>query len=54
MGNEDLLVLDGRIEKRLPDGRMRIHLEDDYRIMALERGHVLRTGADAGPQGGRH
>ena len=42
MAKEDLLVLDGLIEEILPDGRFRVHLENDHRIIAYTAGKMRR------------
>lgn len=42
MAKEDLLVLDGQIEEILPDGRFRVHLENDHRIIAYTAGRMRR------------
>jgi translation initiation factor IF-1 len=42
MAKEDLLVLDGQIEEILPDGRFRVHLENDFRIIAYTAGKMRR------------
>ncbi len=42
MAKEDLLVLDGQIEEILPDGRFRVHLENDHRIIAHTAGKMRR------------
>ncbi len=35
MAKEDLLVLDGQIEEILPDGRFRVHLENDAKTIIV-------------------
>ena len=42
MAKEDLLVLDGQIEEILPDGRFRVHLENDRHIIAYTGGKMRR------------
>ena len=42
MAKEDLLVLDGRIEDILPDGRFRVHLDNDVHIIAYTAGRMRR------------
>lgn len=47
MAKEDLLTLDGIIDEILPDGRFRVLLENDHRIIAYTAGrmrkHRIRT-----------
>ncbi|MCK9543205.1 MAG: translation initiation factor IF-1 [Novosphingobium sp.] len=42
MAKEELLVLDGRIEEILPDGRFRVHLDNDHHIIAYTAGKMRR------------
>lgn len=42
MAKEELLVLDGQIEEILPDGRFRVRLENDHRIIAYTAGKMRR------------
>lgn len=42
MAKEDLLVIDGQIEEILPDGRFRVHLDNDHRIIAYTAGKMRR------------
>jgi translation initiation factor IF-1 len=42
VAKEDLLVLDGLIEEILPDGRFRVHLENDHHIIAYTAGKMRR------------
>lgn len=42
MAKEELLVLDGLIEEILPDGRFRVHLENDHHIVAYTAGKMRR------------
>lgn len=37
-----MLVLNGLIEEILPDGRFRVHLENDFRIIAYTAGKMRR------------
>ena len=43
MAKEDVIVLDGIIEEILPDGRFRVHLENDLRIIAYTAGKTRRS-----------
>jgi len=42
VAKEDLLVLDGQIEEVLPDGRFRVLLDNDHRIIAYTAGKMRR------------
>lgn len=42
MAKEDLQVLDGLIEEILPDGRFRVHLDNDFHIIAYTAGKMRR------------
>jgi translation initiation factor IF-1 len=42
MAKEDLMVLDGLIDEILPDGRFRVRLENDHRIIAYTAGRMRR------------
>jgi translation initiation factor IF-1 len=42
MAKEDLLVLDGMIDEILPDGRFRVVLENDHRIIAYTAGKMRK------------
>ncbi|KQX19251.1 MULTISPECIES: translation initiation factor IF-1 [unclassified Sphingomonas] len=42
MAKEDQFVLNGRIEEILPDGRFRVQLENDLRIIAYTAGRMRR------------
>jgi translation initiation factor IF-1 len=42
MAKEDVLTLDGLVEEMLPDGRFRIRLENDHRIIAYTAGKMRR------------
>jgi len=42
LAKEELLVLDGQIEEILPDGRFRVHLENDHHIIAYTAGKMRR------------
>ncbi len=42
MAKEELFILDGQIEEILPDGRFRVHLENDHRIIAYTAGKMRR------------
>lgn len=42
MAKEELLVLDGQIDEVLPDGRFRVHLENDHSIIAYTAGRMRR------------
>jgi translation initiation factor IF-1 len=43
LAKEDLLVLEGTIEEIFPDGRFRVHLENDVRIIAYTAGRMRRS-----------
>ena len=43
MAKEDLLTLDGQIDEILPDGRFRVLLENDHRIIAYTAGRMRRN-----------
>lgn len=42
MAKEDLLTLDGQIDEILPDGRFRVLLENDHKIIAYTAGKMRR------------
>lgn len=42
MAKEDLLTLDGQIEEILPDGRFRVLLENEHRIIAYTAGKMRK------------
>lgn len=42
LAKEDLLKLDGTIEEILPDGRFRVVLENDHRIIVYTAGKMRR------------
>lgn len=42
MAKEELLTLDGLIDEILPDGRFRVLLENDHRIIAYTAGKMRR------------
>lgn len=42
MAKEDLMTLDGLIDEILPDGRFRVVLENDHRIIAYTAGRMRR------------
>lgn len=42
MAKEELLVLEGLIDEILPDGRFRVLLENDHRIIAYTAGKMRR------------
>lgn len=42
MAKEELLILDGLIEEIFPDGRFRVHLENDLHIIAYTAGKMRR------------
>ncbi|MFS0738801.1 translation initiation factor IF-1 [Sphingomonas sp. 1P06PA] len=42
MAKEDLMVLDGQIDEILPDGRFRVVLENEHRIIAYTAGRMRR------------
>ncbi|ARS29281.1 translation initiation factor IF-1 [Sphingomonas sp. KC8] len=42
MAKEDLLTLDGLIDEILPDGRFRVLLENDHKIIAYTAGRMRR------------
>ena len=42
MAKEDLMTLDGLIDEILPDGRFRVLLENDHRIIAYTAGRMRR------------
>ena len=42
MAKEDLVKLDGTIEEILPDGRFRVVLENDHRIIVYTAGKMRR------------
>jgi len=42
MAKEDLMTLDGLIDEILPDGRFRVLLENDHRIIAYTAGKMRR------------
>ncbi|WP_157215869.1 translation initiation factor IF-1 [Flavisphingomonas formosensis] len=42
MAKEDLLVLDGLIDEVLPDGRFRVRLENEHKIIAYTAGKMRR------------
>lgn len=43
MAKEDLLTLDGLIDEILPDGRFRVLLENDHKIIAYTAGRMRRN-----------
>ena len=43
MTKEDLLTLDGVIDEILPDGRFRVLLENDHRIIAYTAGRMRKN-----------
>jgi len=42
VAKEDLMTLDGLIDEILPDGRFRVLLENDHRIIAYTAGRMRR------------
>lgn len=42
LAKEDLLKLDGTIEEILPDGRFRVMLENDHRVIVYTAGKMRR------------
>ncbi len=42
MAKEDLMTLDGMIDEILPDGRFRVLLENDHKIIAYTAGRMRR------------
>ena len=42
MAKEDLLTLDGLIEEVLPDGRFRVLLDNQHRVIAYTAGRMRR------------
>lgn len=42
MAKEELMTLDGMIEEILPDGRFRVKLENDHRIVAYTAGKMRK------------
>ena len=43
MAKEDLLVLDGLIEEKFPDGRFRVHLDNGHEIIAYTAGKMRKS-----------
>ena len=43
MAKEELLTLDGQIDEILPDGRFRVLLENDHKIIAYTAGRMRRN-----------
>ena len=43
MAKEDLMTLDGMIDEILPDGRFRVLLENDHKIIAYTAGRMRRN-----------
>jgi translation initiation factor IF-1 len=43
MAKEDLMVLEGRIDDILPDGRFRVLLENDHKIIAYTAGRMRKN-----------
>jgi translation initiation factor IF-1 len=43
LAKEDLMTLDGQIDEILPDGRFRVLLENDHRIIAYTAGRMRRN-----------
>lgn len=42
MAKEDLLTLDGMVEEVLPDGRFRVKLENDHRVIVYTAGKMRK------------
>jgi len=42
MAKEELVTLDGMIEEILPDGRFRVRLENEHRVIAYTAGKMRR------------
>ena len=42
MAKEDLMTLEGQIDEILPDGRFRVVLENDHRIIAYTAGKMRK------------
>ncbi|MBO9624371.1 MAG: translation initiation factor IF-1 [Sphingomonas sp.] len=42
MAKEALLTLDGQVEELLPDGRFRVRLENDHRIIVYTAGKMRK------------
>lgn len=42
MAKEELMTLDGMIEEILPDGRFRVKLENDHRIVVYTAGKMRK------------
>ena len=42
MAKEDLLTLDGLIEEILPDGRFRVRLDNDHRVIVYTAGKMRK------------
>jgi translation initiation factor IF-1 len=42
LAKEELLVLEGFVEEILPDGRFRVHLDNDHRLIAYTAGKMRR------------
>jgi translation initiation factor IF-1 len=43
MAKEELMVMDGEIEEILPDGRFRVRLENDHKVIAYTAGRMRRN-----------
>ena len=42
MAKEELMTFDGQVEEVLPDGRFRVRLENDHRIIAYTAGKMRK------------
>jgi translation initiation factor IF-1 len=42
LAKEELLTLDGFVEEVLPDGRFRVHLDNDHKLIAYTAGKMRR------------
>ena len=43
MAKEDLLLLEGLIDEKFPDGRFRVHLDNGHQIIAYTAGKMRRS-----------
>jgi len=42
MAKEELITLDGQVEEVLPDGRFRVRLENDHRVIVYTAGKMRK------------
>jgi len=43
LAKEDLLLLEGLIDEKFPDGRFRVHLDNGHQIIAYTAGKMRRS-----------